>query len=85
MDASVEAIDGDIVLKFKQFLVEEGGNDSIVNGPQNFFYAFSDTIREGHGSNRGKNVINIISGGIYKVYYLNQSKWLDHGILAGLA
>ena len=32
MDASVEAVDGDIVLKFKKFLVEEGGNGIIANG-----------------------------------------------------
>ena len=32
MDASDEAVDGDIVLKFKNFLVEEGGHDIIVDG-----------------------------------------------------
>ena len=32
MDASVESVDGDIVLKFKKFLVEERGNDIIVDG-----------------------------------------------------
>ena len=32
MDASVEAVDGDIVLKLRKFLVEEGGNDIIVDG-----------------------------------------------------
>ena len=30
MDASVEAVDGDIVLKFKKLFVEEGGNDMIL-------------------------------------------------------
>ena len=44
MDASVESVDGDIVLKFKKFLVEEGENDIIVDGPQNFIYAYSDTV-----------------------------------------
>ena len=44
MDAFVEAIYSDIVLKFKKFLVEEGGNEIIVDGPQNFIYAFSDTV-----------------------------------------
>ena len=29
MDASVEAVDGDIVLKFKNFQVEEGGVKSV--------------------------------------------------------
>ena len=46
MDASIEAIDGDIVLKFKKFLVEEGGNYIIVDGPQNFIYEFYDTVGE---------------------------------------
>ena len=32
MDASVENVYGDIVLKLKKFLVEEGGNDIIVDG-----------------------------------------------------
>ena len=32
-DASVEVVDGDIVLKFKKFLVEEGENDIISDGP----------------------------------------------------
>ena len=49
MDASVESVDGDIVLKFKKFLVEEGENDIIVDGPQNFIYAYDDTVGEGHG------------------------------------
>ena len=48
MDASVEAIDGDIVLKFKKFLLEQGQgvNDIIVDGPQNFIYELSDTVGE---------------------------------------
>ena len=32
MDDSVEDVDGDIVLKFNKFLLEEGGNDIIVDG-----------------------------------------------------
>ena len=32
MDASVEAVDGDILLNFKRSLFEEGENDIIVNG-----------------------------------------------------
>ena len=66
-DDSVEAVDGDIVLKFNNFLVEEGENDIIVEVPQNFVYAFSDTVGEVHGSNRGKYVINISSGGTSKI------------------
>ena len=85
MDASVEAVDGDIVNKFKKFLVEEGGNGIIVDGPQNFICAFSGTIDEGHGSNRGKYVINLISSGTSKVSDPNQVKCLAHGILVGLA
>jgi len=85
MDASVESVDGDIVLKFKKFLVEEGENDIIVDGPQNFIYAYADTVGEGHGSNRGKAVINLLSGGTSKVSDPDQGKWLAHGILAGLA
>ena len=60
MDSSVETGDGDIVIKFKKFLAEEGGNDMIFDDPQNFIYVFSDTVREGHGSNRRKAVINLI-------------------------
>ena len=44
MDASVEAVDVDIVLKFKKFLVEEGGNEISFSGTQNSIYAFSDTV-----------------------------------------
>ena len=85
MDASVEAVDGNIVLNFKKILVEEGGNDSIVDGPHNFIYTFSDTVGEGHGSNRGKSVLYIISVGTSKVSYTNQGKWLAHGIPEGLS
>ena len=40
IDEYVEAVDGDIVLKFKKFLVDDGGNDIIFCSPQNFIYAF---------------------------------------------
>ena len=49
VDTSIETLYGDIVLNFKKLLVEEWGNDIIVNGPQNFIYKFADTIGEGHG------------------------------------
>ena len=62
MDAPIEAVDGDKVLKFKKFLLEEGGNDIIADGPQNLIHAFSDTIGEGYGSNRGKEVIELSTG-----------------------
>ena len=84
MNAFVEAVDSDIVLKFKKFLVEEGENDMIFDAPQNFIYVFSGTVGEGHGSNRGKYIIIIISGGTFKVSDTNQGKWLYHGILEGL-
>ena len=45
----------------------------------------SDTVCEVHGSNRDKAVINIISGGTFKVSDPNKGKWLAHGILTGLA
>ena len=57
MDASVEAVDGDIVLKYKKFLVKEGENGISVS--QNFIYAFADTVGERHGSNMGKAVIGL--------------------------
>ena len=50
MDASVDTVDGDIVLNFKKFLVEEGGDEISICGPQNFIYLFADTVDEGHGS-----------------------------------
>ena len=62
VDLSVEAVDGDIVLKLNNFLVEEGGNEISVSGPQNFIYEFSDTFGEVHGSNRGKSVIGLSTG-----------------------
>ena len=85
MNAYVEAVYGKIVLKLKKFLVQEGGNKIIVDGTQNFFYIFYDTVGEGHGSNRGKSDINISPGGTSKFSYPNQGKWLSRGILAGLA
>ena len=45
MDASVEAVYGDIVLKFKKFPVEEGENEISVS--QNFIYAFYYTVGKG--------------------------------------
>ena len=72
VDASFDAVDGDIVLNFKKFLVEEGGNDIIIDGPQNFIYSFSDTVGEGHGLNRGKAVINVRSGRRSKFSDTNQ-------------
>ena len=85
VDAYFEAVDGNIVLKFKKFLVEEGVNEIISNGPQNFIYAFTDTVDEGHGSNRIKTVINFISVGSSKFSGNNKGKWLSYGILSGLA
>ena len=76
MDDSFEDLYGDIVLKFNKFLVEEGGNDIIFDGPQNFVYEFSETVGGVHGSNRGKSVINISSCGSYKVPDINQGKCL---------
>ena len=67
MDASLEAVYGEIVLKFKNFLLEEGGNEIIAGIPQNFIYEFSNTVGLVHGSNMGKYVINIILGGSYEV------------------
>ena len=52
MDASVDALDGDILLKFKNFLVEEGENEISVS--KNFIYTFDDTVGEGHVSKRDK-------------------------------
>ena len=85
MDASVEAAYGDIVLKFKKFLVEDWGNYIIVDSPHRFIYEFAYTFDEGHGSNRGKDIININLGGSSKVSDTNQGKWLSRGILPGLA
>ena len=48
MDASVESLDGDILLKFKQFLVEEGDNETRVRGTRNVIYAFYYIAGEGN-------------------------------------
>ena len=85
MYASIDSIYVDIVLNLNKFQVEEGEKDIIVDGPQNFIYAFYDTVGKGHDSNRGNAVINIISGGIYKFSDTNQGKWLSNGILTCLA
>ena len=60
MDASVEAVDGDMILRFKNFLLEEGDNEISIS--QNFIYAFTDTVSEGNVSNRGNTVIDLITG-----------------------
>ena len=85
MYASVEALYGDIVLKFKKFPVEEGGNYIIFGSPQKFIYDFFGDVGERHVSNRVKCVINISSGGTSKVSDSNQGKLLSNFILAGLA
>ena len=72
------------MLKFNKFLVKAGDNEIIFGGPHNFIYAFSDTVGEGHGSNREKAVINISLGRTYNISDPNKAKWLSHGILAGL-
>ena len=64
---------------------KRGGYDIIVNNSQNFIYAFSDTVGEGRGSNRGKAVINLSLGGTSKASDTNKDKWLAHFILSGLA
>ena len=62
MKPSVEAVDGDTVLKFQKFLVEEADNEISISVTQNFIYAFSDTVGEVHGSNRGKTAIYLTTG-----------------------
>ena len=52
MDDSVEAIYGDILIKFKKLLLEEGENE--ITSSKNLIYVFYDTFGEGHGLNRGK-------------------------------
>ena len=59
MNASVEAIYWDIVIKLNSFLVEAGGVEISVSCPQNFIYAFSDISGEGHESNRFKAMIDL--------------------------
>ena len=83
MDDSVEALNSDIVLKFKKFLVEQVENDIIVYGPQNLIYELFGTFGKGHGSNIEKAVINNISGVRSKVSDPNQGRGLSHGIHPG--
>ena len=59
MDPSVEDVDGAIVLKFNNFLVEDGGNKISVSGTHNFIYEFYETVGEGHGSSRVNIVIEL--------------------------
>ena len=64
MGAYVDAVDGDIVLKFKNFLLEEEENEISVSGTHKFTNAVSDTVGEGHGSNRGKEVNDLSTGDV---------------------
>ena len=57
MDDSIEAVYGNIVIKFRKFLVEKGVNVIIVDGYYNLIYAFADTVGEVHGSNCGKMLL----------------------------
>ena len=52
MEAYVEAVDGDTLLKFNKCLLEEVDNKISISGPQNFIYAFYDTVGDAHGLNR---------------------------------
>ena len=62
MDASVEALDGEIVQKFKKLPLDYEENKICVSVPQNFIYACSDTVGEVYCSNRGKVVIDLSIG-----------------------
>ena len=42
MNAYIEAVDGDTLLKFKKFPAEEGGDE--ISASQNFIYVFSGAI-----------------------------------------
>ena len=79
MDAYVEAVDFDIVIKFKKFLVEEGENEIIVS--LNFIHRFSDTIDEVHGLNRGKAVIDLRTGDVPALPATGNDILLDSYIL----
>ena len=57
MDNSVDAVDGDILLKLKEFLLQQGQIE--ISDSQNFIYAFSDTFGELNVSNRGNTVIDL--------------------------
>ena len=61
MNASIGDVCGDILLKFKKFLVEEGENDISVSGPHKFIYEFAYNVGAGHGSNKGNSVIDLIT------------------------
>ena len=62
MDTSIEVEDGEKVLKFKNFLVEEVENEISVS--QNFIYEFSVHVGEGYSLERSKSVIALIIGEI---------------------
>ena len=62
MDASVEAVDGDIVHTLKNILVEDRENEISAIDPHNFIYTFSDTVGDRHRLNRDKAVIDLSTG-----------------------
>ena len=49
MKDSIKDVDGEILLRFKKLLVEEGENE--ISDSQNFIYLFAETVGEGHNSN----------------------------------
>ena len=62
MDASFEDVNGDILIKFKNLLVEDEENEISVSGPQKFIYAFDNSVSEGYGPDSGKLVIDLSTG-----------------------
>ena len=79
MGASVEAVDGGVLLKFNNFLVEEGGNEISVS--QNFIYEFPENVGEGHRSNRGKAVMDLSTGEVPATSATGNSILLDSDII----
>ena len=79
MDTYVEAVDGDILIKFKKFLVEEGENE--ISFIQNIIYEFSDTDGEVHVSNRGEAVIDLSTGEVPVLTTTGNDILLDSDIL----
>ena len=79
MDTYVEAVDGDILIKFKKFLVEEGENK--ISFIQNIIYEFSDTDGEVHVSNRGEAVIDLSTGEVPVLTTTGNDILLDSDIL----
>jgi len=84
IDASVEVVDGQTVMKFTKIMKESGGIQ-ITSGENKFLWAYGSSNTLGHHSARSPFDLNLSSGLASEVVVPNYSVWLGHGVMAFLA